>query len=280
MPFEVSEAEERAVSSLKRAIESGKLAHAYIFAGVEGCGKSLLAVDFAKAVNCQDKENAPCGFCSSCRRIDSDSHPDVRWIRKADDSSEIKIGQIRELESQIILKPYEGRYKVFIIADAGLMNAEASNSFLKTLEEPPENSLILLIAKSPGDLLPTVVSRCQIIRLRPCEKYEDHELMGDVLDEFSDDNCVEEYSGENRGELSGKLSILASWYRDLLVYKATGDDSLLVNFARSDRIKEEAGSYSAKELEAMFQRVLSAKENVENNVNPKLALSAMFKEIG
>jgi len=279
MSFEDVHGQGRAADSLRNAIKNGKSSHAYIFAGPPGCGRSLLARNFAKALNCERDVNGPCDSCPSCRKIDNDSHPDVKWIRKDSDSRQVKIDQIRALEGEIVLKPYEGRYKVFIIAEAGLMNIQASNSFLKTLEEPPQNSIIVLIAQKPKDLLPTIVSRCQLVRLRPVEKYGSFELKDEVLDEFSDDSRIDDYSADEREELSGKLKALASWYRDLLVFKATWDKNLLIYPDRVDSIEKETRSRRVDELMDMFESVVSAKENVENNVNPKLALSAMFKEI-
>lgn len=315
MSFSEIKGQDKAIKFLKVAIKNNRLSHAYIFAGPQGSGRSLLARNFAKAVNCEDLENAPCDSCLSCKKIDKDIHPDVKWIRKDEKSRQIKIGQIRELESQIILKPYEGKYKVFIIVEAELMNIEAANSFLKTLEEPPQNSLLILIVERPKDLLPTIASRCQMVRVRPLEidelksilvneygisreraeflsrvsegrpgkaisyEYDILEWKNSVLEEFSDDECVEDYAGADRDELSKKLNVLVSWYRDLLVYKAIQDESLLINVDRIDGIKEGAASYKIDELMRIFESIVNAKEGIENNVNPKLALSAMFKEI-
>lgn len=313
MSFGDIKGQDKTVSFLKAAIRDDKIAHAYIFAGPKGVGRSLLARNFAKAVNCIDIENAPCDVCQSCGKIDKETHPDVKWIKKDEKSGQIKIGQIRELENQIVLKPYEGRYKVFIIVEAELMNIEAANSFLKTLEEPPQNSLLILIVERPKDLLPTIASRCQIIRLRTLKNselariltneygmrperaeflarlsegrlgraiyYEDDVLdwKNNVIEELSGDERIEDYTAEDREELSKKLNILASWYRDLVVFKATEDESFVINIDRIDRIKEAVLSYKTDELMHMLDSVLDTKERIENNVNPKLALSAMFK---
>ncbi len=278
MSFEDVKGQGEAIKFLKAAISSGKMAHAYIFAGPVGCGRSLLARNFAKAVNCENLENAPCDLCLSCRKIDKDIHPDVRWIKKDEKNTEIKIDEIRKLESQIILKPYEGRYKVYIVVNAELMSMEAANSFLKTLEEPPPNSLLILTTGNTKDLLLTIVSRCQVMRLKPPPIDKPTSILTDVLEEFSDDECIENYAAANRSELSGKLNVLVSWYRDLLVFKSTSDGSLLIYRDRIDDIKKSAMTYKADELMRIFEGVLNAKEKIESNVNPKLALSAMFNE--
>jgi DNA polymerase-3 subunit delta' len=307
--------QDNAIKFLKTAIRNEKIPHAYLLAGPRGCGRSLLAKNFAKAVNCVsiDRKDIPCDSCLSCKKIDKGIHPDVKWIGKDERSGQIKIDQIRELENQIVLRPYEGKYKIFIIIDAELMNVEAANSFLKTLEEPPQNSLLILIAERVKDLLPTITSRCQMIRVRPLEINElasilisEHGIPGQkakflsrisegrlgraisyrydifgwrdsVLDEFSNDECIEDYGAENRGELSKKLNVLTSWYRDILVFKTTQDENLLINADRIADIKKIANSYKVDELMRTFDNVLNTKERIENNVNPKLALSVLFK---
>ena len=315
MSFDDIRNQDDPIKFLKAAIKNEKLSHAYIFAGPRGCGRSLLARNFAKAVNCEREKNVPCDSCASCKKIDKDSHPDVRWIRKDEKGKQIKISEMRELQSQIILKPYEGRYKVCIIVDAELMTTEAANSFLKTLEEPPCASLLILITEKPKDLLPTIVSRCQTVRLKPlgrdklasilvsdygmrkekaeflsgfCEgRLEKAINYGDdilkrknaILEEFSGDECVENYSAKNRGELSEKLNMLASWYRDLLIFKSMGNESLLINRDRIGGVKKNAVNYKTDELIRMLEGVLNAKEKIESNVNPKLALTALFTQI-
>ena len=275
MSFKDIKGQDEVIRSLKAAYRSGKMPHAYIFCGPRGCGRSALAANFAKYINCEEPQKAPCDSCVSCGKIDKDIHPDVKWIRKGEKDTEIKIEKIRELEKQIIFKPYEGKYKVYIIEDAELMSIEATNSFLKTLEEPPQNSLLILITEKPKDLPPTIVSRCQPVRLKPQQREETGPILTDVLEEFSRDAYVENYKAGNRDELSARLNILAGWYRDLLVFNSTGDERLLIHRGKADDIKRDAASYGTGELMDIFESILDAKEKVESNVNPKLALSAM-----
>lgn len=109
-----------------------------------------------------------CGECAACRKIQSGNHPDLHWLKPT--GSIIKIGQIRELAARVILKPYEANYRVIIIVGAHKMNAAAANALLKLLEEPPARTLFILTAPQPGDLLPTVASRCQHIRFNPISR--------------------------------------------------------------------------------------------------------------
>lgn len=155
----------------KSAID-GSVAHAYIFAGPEGIGKKPVAAGFAKLLNCTAKhlpENIPDAECScvSCTKIDKGIHPDLIVIRFEGVKS-IKVEQIREdIEDRIYLKPYEGKYKIVIVDEAERMSNSAQNAFLKTLEEPPPDSVIILITSEPNSLLPTIRSRCRIIQFSP-----------------------------------------------------------------------------------------------------------------
>lgn len=275
MSFEDIKGQDHAVKFLKTAIKNGKMAHAYIFVGPRGCGRSSLARNFAKAVNCEDSENAPCEACPTCRKIDKGIHPDVKWIKKDEKASEIKIEQMRDLQGRIILKPYEAKCKIYVIVGAELMNIEAANSFLKTLEEPPANSLLILITERPKDLLPTIVSRCQMVRLRPLPIAEPVSILTDVLEEFSSGEYAENYTAANRNELLGKLNVLAGWYRDLMVFKFTGEQRLLIYRDKLNDIRESAPTYEVGELIRIFESVSGTKQKIESNVNPKLALSAM-----
>ena len=171
-----------AVSLLQQSLARDRLAHAYLFTGPPSIGKTSLALWLARALNCTDPGPRPCGVCSSCRKIEHGVHPDVRVLDesenvsdKGDESDEpgsrrkrgIKIGHIRELQSQAALSPFEGRRRVYVLCDFQQANLEAANCLLKTLEEPPSNVVLILTALQAEGLLPTIVSRCQVLNLRP-----------------------------------------------------------------------------------------------------------------
>jgi len=145
---------------LRRSLQRGRLAHAYLFAGPRHGGKEAMATTLAKALNCQEKEADSCDRCASCKRIDENVHPDIYWVRPESRSRRITVEQIREFERSVHLRPTEASIKVGIIADADCMGEEASNAFLKTLEEPPARTVILLLTAEPQRLLPTILSRC------------------------------------------------------------------------------------------------------------------------
>lgn len=152
---------------LRRSLERGRIAHAYLFYGPRGSGKEAMARTLAKALNCLEKDSDSCDCCDSCRRIDEAVHPDVYWVRPESKSRRITVDKIREFERAINLKPTMARMKVGVIVDADCMNEEAANAFLKTLEEPPAQTIILLLTAQPQRLLPTVLSRCLRISFGP-----------------------------------------------------------------------------------------------------------------
>lgn len=158
------------INSLKRE----RTAHAYIFTGPDGVGKFLTARILAEALNCTE-EDKPCGICRSCRKIQKGVHPDVKVIDV--EGASIKINQMRELRRDMLVRPYEGRKKIYIIRQAEKMTPEASNSLLKTLEEPPEYGVIILVTVNHHMLLPTIRSRGQVIPFYPLSQKDMEEFL-------------------------------------------------------------------------------------------------------
>lgn len=166
LSFEEIAGHDRPVTILKRALANKTLAHAYLFSGGEGIGKKMTALALAAAVNCRNAgSSGGCGECPSCRMVAALTHPDVHIL--AADGDEIKIDQVRQTQADLALKPFEGAKKILIVDGAESMNPSSANAFLKTLEEPPGETLIVLISPLPQSLLPTIRSRCQEIRFLP-----------------------------------------------------------------------------------------------------------------
>jgi len=138
--------------------------HAYLFAGPGQIGKTTLARVFAMALNCPH-DPAPCGQCRACSLIAKDAHPDVTIVEA--EGTTLKIDQVRALQQALALRPYEARYRVAILRRFHDANPNAQDALLKTLEEPTSNTVLILTANSADDLLPTIVSRCQPLHLRP-----------------------------------------------------------------------------------------------------------------
>ena len=167
MPFADIQGHDRIIEVLHRSLRSGKTAHSYLFEGVPGCGRKKTAQTLIQALFCQVLPDDACGTCPSCRRIDGGNHPDIHLITSLPDKRDISIEQLREMQHILSLRPYEAPRKACIIDPAERMSVSAANSLLKTLEEPPGNALIILLTENAGMLLPTVRSRCQLIRFAP-----------------------------------------------------------------------------------------------------------------
>jgi len=148
-----------AILNLKRLLGSGRVAHAYLFSGPEGVGKKKVATAFIEAFFCGKTEG--CGECISCRKIQSGNHPDIHTLEP--DGQFIKVDQVRALQKDLAFRPYEAARKACIIDGADRFNPSSGNSLLKTLEEPPGNALMILLASSIETVLPTIRSRCQQI---------------------------------------------------------------------------------------------------------------------
>ncbi len=152
-----------AVELFDRQYQADRIPHALLISGTPNIGKATLARYFAQYLNCQ-AEQKPCGECRSCRKMISGSHPDVRILDH--DSERLKIEQIRELQRELTLSPYEGRYRVTVLCNFERATTSAANALLKTLEEPASQVVLILTTVDPGALLPTIVSRCQGVVLR------------------------------------------------------------------------------------------------------------------
>jgi DNA polymerase-3 subunit delta' len=189
--------QDRAMGMILRTLGENKVPSAYLFSGESGIGKRYAALNLAKAVNCLNPVTSTkpqgldegqkhcsllidaCDGCISCKKIDSGTHPDLMVITP--EKGEIRVGEIRKVEEALSFKPYEGRRKVVIIDDADTMNQSAANAFLKTLEEPPDESLLILIAANPDMLPDTIRSRCSCIRFVPLSPRACEQVIRTVL---------------------------------------------------------------------------------------------------
>jgi DNA polymerase III subunit delta' len=183
MTLATVEGQPRAIDALQAALRTGAVHHAYLFAGPEGVGKELAAVGLAQALICPTQPGTGCGACESCTRVARGLHPDVSWLMPEAErvarglagrsdfagtpSREIRVEQIRGLQERIALRGLESRRKVALVVSADTMNVQAQNAFLKTLEEPPADTTLILIAAAMDRLLPTIRSRCGKVHFGP-----------------------------------------------------------------------------------------------------------------
>jgi DNA polymerase-3 subunit delta' len=163
---------EKQLETLRQSLLNGRLHHAYLFIGPEGIGKRTLALALAQTIHCAELGNDFCGRCSACRAIQTGNHADVRVLEPLLNKKDISIQQVRELEKMLSLRSFSGRQKIAIIDPATLMNWPAQNALLKTLEEPPQGCILILIACNAGGLLPTVRSRAFALSFAPLPRQQ------------------------------------------------------------------------------------------------------------
>jgi len=333
MSFKDIKGQDKTIAILRKAIEDESVSQAYLFSGPAGIGKKQVALEFAAALNCQQGRADPCGKCSSCLKIKNSQHPDVRVIDAdilVDISNEqeknakaltnaIKIGHVRQLEKMISLRAYEGVKKVSIIDEAHNLTPSASNALLKTLEEPPRDSVIILVSSKPALLFKTIISRCQVLRFYPLPRKELELLLkgnygldssqahflsyfcdgrlGDALrledlgfyqekNKVIDEFALRQRAGiwesslpETREGLRRDVNILMSWFRDLYLLKTGMPENEVINFDRRRELARTADSYSIAELNNTFDFLSDALLRVEQNVNVKLLFSSLKVEL-
>ncbi len=173
----------RAIDALRTALQGGSLHHAYLFAGPDGVGKERTALALAQALLCERAQGEGCGACDSCVRVAKLSHPDVTWLMPEEElvarklaaktdfahapSRDIRVEQVRGLQERLALRALEGKRKVAVLTPAHAMNPQAQNAFLKTLEEPPADTVLVLVTSQLDKLLPTIRSRCSQLHFGP-----------------------------------------------------------------------------------------------------------------
>jgi DNA polymerase-3 subunit delta' len=298
------------LKQLYHAIASNRVAGAYLFVGVANVGKETVALNFAKSINCRTSDEGACGTCLSCRKADDGNHPDLQIIRPS--GAWIKIDQIRELQKRIIYRPLEGVRKVYILTEAERMNLEAANCLLKTLEEPPADSGLILLTTNLDALLPTIRSRCQIIPFHPLVVSE---LAGHLMERFDIDQSQALRVAATTGGAVGKaltllqdgasfeeeipeimiannrldafriaekwtqqpeaLDHLVTWYRDLVLLHQGAPADLLTHIHHVEQLKQLTVRYSRLQLQSAIKAIFETKAMLQRNVNATLALEVL-----
>jgi len=222
-----------AVDMLKKHVTNGTTRHAYLFAGPPGLGRRSLALRFAQALNCETPTEAgiPCGQCRDCRQIAAMQYADLTIVQAEAEGGTLKVDQIREARRTLTLKPYQAKYRFALFLRFQEANDNAANALLKTLEEAPSYAVLILTADNPEQLLPTIVSRCEVLRLRPLKV---EELMKEL---------------ESRGIESGRAKLIAhiSGGRFGYAQRLLEDDALLE--WREERLNDLQTLISASRVE-------------------------------
>jgi len=306
------------VKYLKAALLKNRVANTYLFIGPKGIGKEETALSLAKALNCQkDLLGDCCDECPSCDLINKSQHPDVH-ILKCDDTS-IKIEQIRQIQQSIYLRPYQGKKKVYIINNIEKFTPDAANAFLKTLEEPPKDSLIILTASSTSGILSTVLSRCQKINFCTFDseflreelesKFNLDKSFSRYLSKFSSgrlsfalnlkdanfiefkDTCLDTYirqkkdSAEidsfikDKSDMNLCLCVVLSWLRDIFVLKNGGTSCDIINLDYYEDLLKSAEKCDNALLYEAVNFIFSSSVYLEQNINNKLISSILFDKL-
>jgi DNA polymerase-3 subunit delta' len=295
---------------LRNALAERRSGISYLFYGPSGIGKSFVARQFAKAINCESQDGDCAGACSACRRADNLGYPDLHWLDLEGDSANIKIEQVRAMQNALNLRPFEGRVKVFAINNCQSLTEEAANCLLKVIEEPPLDTVIILITANIRLLLPTIVSRCQKIRFLNLRRKTVEEIlstkqgldhrMSHYLAHFTDgrignalvlarsgflarkDSIVDLFlHNSNYADIGGLfkdkdgaqevLSILLGWFRDVLLVKAgCAGTESLINQDRIAKIQSQARHYSYQQLFLCANVVAKSFEYLKQNINLRL----------
>jgi DNA polymerase-3 subunit delta' len=253
--------QEQVVQLLQRSLQRGRLAHAYLFTGGNLGELEVVAQTLAKTLNCQQPRRGEsgnaldsCDRCLSCRKIDGALHPDVHWVRPESKLRIITIDQMRELMSEVHLKPTEARFKVAVIVAADRLNAAAANAFLKTLEEPPARSILILLSTEPQRMLETTLSRCMRLNFAGESGPRFDEAQSRWLASFS-----EAASGEQKS-LLGRYRLLGTLVSRLAQIKAEIDKNLsarspLERYEEVDpRLREKWEEELSAAIEAEYRR--------------------------
>lgn len=282
---------------LKNKFEAGQFSHAYLFAGQNKIGKKDFAKEFIKLINClyyksQSFENrsikkTPCGQCQNCNLIEKESFPDLLMvtsinsessIKNERDSMEIDVAQIRQVNSFLSYKSYYGGYKAVIIENAERMNQEAQNCFLKTLEEPKGKTVIILVSSKPEMLLPTIFSRCQVIKFFSFEKHQESKEQEEALKSLLPIITAElaaKFQYAKKVNLEGDnfnviLEVLQRYFRNVMLMKIGA-------------IKENP-QFTSNYPILKIKKIIKLIENIRyqmltTNANPKLALEILLLEL-
>ncbi len=328
------------LAALDRAIASGHPAHAWLFAGPEGIGKRTTALQFAAALNCESAVEKPCRECKACRDTLAERYPDVEMVgpgglcdepehKDHAESRYLRICQVRRVSRVLSIAPYlAGGRRVAIIDGADTMAAEAANAFLKTLEEPPEGSVIILLAERPERLPETVLSRCQRLDFRPVDRTTLHDALtargadattadaitaaasgraGWALRALADPALLDDRSrvlddavrvahagrvarfawakdAQGRGADDARerylrdLSLWETWWRDVLLYAAGGNEGA-INADRAEVLAEEGKMYAPADIAAFLRSLIATRDMLQANVDPQLALENLTMDL-
>ena len=274
---------EHLIEHLQSAIAMGKVSHAYIFDGEKGAGKNFLADIFAATLQCEEKGSEPCGKCTSCKQAEGRNHPDIIRITHEKPNT-ISVDDIRQqLCGDIMIKPYKGPYKIYIVDEAEKLNVQAQNALLKTIEEPPAYAVILLLTTNAESFLPTILSRCVTLHCKPLSEefgqMKEHAIhLVKYIQEMQISELINSMHKitEFKADISDYLDLLMVWYRDVLLYKATWNPSSIVFSDEIHTLRKMASQSSYEGIENILKALDKAKIRLNANVNFDLTMELLL----
>ncbi len=314
------------------ALQRNKISHAYILHGERSSGKEFIARLFAMALQCERRNSEegagtaePCNECHSCRQALSDNQPDIIRVQHEKPNT-IGVEDIRtQINQDIVIKPYSSPYKVYIINEGEKMTPQAQNALLKTLEEPPAYAVIMILTTNLDAMLPTIVSRCVVLHMKPApdEAIRSYLMKQLQVPDYKADVCVafargnvgkakalatsEEFDnikadavsllkyigdmdtsemvnavkkiGEYQFNIDDYLDMIAVWYRDVLLFKATNDANHLIFKEEIQYIKKVADRSSYEGIENIIDAIGRSKARLKANVNFDLTMELLLLAI-
>ena len=317
--------QEQIKEHLQNALSTKKISHAYIINGEKSSGKEFIAKVFAMALQCESGEIEPCQVCHACKQALSDNQPDIIRVSHEKPNT-IGVDDIRaQINNDVAIKPYSSPYKIYVLNEAEKMTPQAQNALLKTLEEPPEYAVILLLTSNVNALLPTILSRCVVLNMKPVadEKVRKFLMEEMQVPDYKADVCVafargnigkakslassEEFENikgealsllkyiqdmelheivsaikkisEYKLEVNDYFDIMAIWFRDVLLFKATKDANHLVFREELGAIRKCAQRSSYEGIETIINALDTAKRRLEANVNFELVMELLLLTI-
>mgnify|MGYP004597069815 CR=1 FL=1 len=306
---------------LQTAIRDGKPFHAYIFQGDVGVGKETMAKTFAAGLQCKGQGEKPCKECVSCHQAESGNQPDIIWVTR--EKASLGVDEIRQkLCNTMDIKPFSSPYKIYIVPEAETMTVEAQNALLKTIEEPPEYGVVILLTSNISELLPTIQSRCLTMEFRPLSTLAVEEYLrrqcqipdylakasaafaqgnlGKAVRYASSEDFIERKNqiisllrnvqnmnvnemlavikdlGTRKDEIRDYIDLMALWYRDVLIFKATKNINQLLFQEESSYIAKEASERSYEKIEEILQAFEKAKVRIKAYVNFDVTMELML----
>lgn len=310
------------VAHMKKALQLHTVSHAYILNGEKGMGKKLIVDVFSTALQCEAGGVEPCMECRSCKQAVGRNHPDIKWITHEKPAS-ISVDEIREqLVNDMGIKPYSGRYKIYIIDDGEKMTPQAQNTLLKTIEEPPAYGIVIILTANREMLLQTILSRCVSLDLRAIDETsvksylvehinvpdyraamaakfaagnlgkaidiasseEFNQLKDDVVRTMknlprmtvADINQTIKDMSVYKDKMDMYMHLTITWFRDVLLYKASLKDRGIVFTEEAEAIRKQAKVASYDGLESIFKEIEEFRTRLKSNVNFEVSLELMF----